>query len=57
MARQLFGTDGIRGVAGERPLDRTTVSAFGSALGKDVRYDGKSKALLGMDWRFQSVDC
>lgn len=56
MARQLFGTDGIRGVAGERPLDRTTVSAFGSALGKDVRaHHGQSpKVLLGMDTRVSS---
>jgi phosphoglucosamine mutase len=34
MARQLFGTDGIRGVAGEAPLDAQTVCAFGLALGE-----------------------
>ncbi len=34
MARQLFGTDGIRGVAGEYPLDRKTVYAVGRALGR-----------------------
>ncbi len=34
MARQLFGTDGIRGVAGESPLDPATVYAFGLALGE-----------------------
>src|SRR5260370_253932 len=33
MARQLFGTDGIRGVAGEYPLDRATARAVGAALG------------------------
>ena len=32
--RQLFGTDGIRGVAGEYPLDRRTVFAIGRALGQ-----------------------
>ena len=31
--RQLFGTDGIRSVAGEYPLDRQTVFAIGRALG------------------------
>ena len=31
--RQLFGTDGIRGVAGEYPLDRRTVEIIGRALG------------------------
>lgn len=34
MARQLFGTDGIRGVAGVPPLDAATVHAFGLALGE-----------------------
>ena len=36
MGKQLFGTDGIRGVAGEYPLDPATVYAFGVALGRDV---------------------
>jgi len=31
-AERLFGTDGIRGVAGEFPLDDATVARFGSAL-------------------------
>jgi phosphoglucosamine mutase len=34
MPRQLFGTDGIRGVAGEPPLDKVTVFCFGVALGE-----------------------
>ena len=34
MARQLFGTDGVRGVAGEDPLDPATVHALGEALGE-----------------------
>ncbi len=30
---RLFGTDGVRGVAGQYPLDRDTVWKLGSALG------------------------
>ena len=33
VSRELFGTDGIRGVAGEPPLDKRTAHAFGFALG------------------------
>ncbi|MEO8028309.1 MAG: phosphoglucosamine mutase [Bryobacteraceae bacterium] len=33
-ARELFGTDGIRGVAGEPPLDARTAWAVGAALGE-----------------------
>jgi len=36
VGKQLFGTDGIRGVAGEYPLDPATVFAFGLALGRDA---------------------
>src|SRR5580698_6714384 len=34
MARKLFGTDGIRGFAGEAPLDVRTAFALGVALGE-----------------------
>ena len=52
MSKQLFGTDGIRGVAGEPPLDRRTVHAVGLALGKDMRERGhEGQALIGMDTR------
>lgn len=52
MAKQLFGTDGIRGVAGEYPLDPATVHAFGVALGDDVKKHGRAGAvLLGADTR------
>ena len=52
MSKQLFGTDGIRGVAGEPPLDRRTVHAVGVALGKDLRERGNgNEALIGMDTR------
>lgn len=48
MARKLFGTDGIRGVAGEYPLDRKTVQAVGAALGKRIQ---GGDAVMGMDTR------
>ncbi len=35
--RKLFGTDGIRGVAGVAPLDETTVYAVGLALAHSLR--------------------
>ena len=37
MARKLFGTDGMRGVAGEPPLDARTAHALGVALGRWAR--------------------
>src|ERR1700691_193135 len=52
MGKQLFGTDGIRGVAGEYPLDPATVHAFGVALGADPRRASPDAAvLIGMDTR------
>jgi phosphoglucosamine mutase len=53
MGKQLFGTDGIRGVAGEPPLDPQTVTALGIALGDDL-IDQKlatKPVLIGMDTR------
>ena len=52
MAKQLFGTDGIRGVAGRYPLDRATVYAFGVALGDDAaRTHANPEVLIGADTR------
>lgn len=52
MARELFGTDGIRGVAGEYPLDPKTVTAVGSALGKFIAGGGREQqVVIGMDTR------
>jgi phosphoglucosamine mutase len=53
VARQLFGTDGIRGVAGEYPLDGPTVHAVGAALGKWAAgiHGRESEILIGMDTR------
>jgi phosphoglucosamine mutase len=52
LAKQLFGTDGIRGVAGEYPLDPATVYAFGLALGRDATAaQGRPEILIGADTR------
>jgi phosphoglucosamine mutase len=52
MARKLFGTDGIRGVAGEYPLDRKTANAVGAALGKWVLASSTERqVVIGMDTR------
>ena len=54
-ARQLFGTDGIRGVAGEYPLDPHTVFAIGRALGARLVEKYKSaRVLIGQDTRESS---
>ncbi len=50
--RTLFGTDGIRAVAGESPLDPRTVFAVGAALAKRLSAEGKpARIVLGMDTR------
>lgn len=52
MARTLFGTDGIRGVAGEYPLDGKTANAVGIALGKWVLQSNQERrVVIGMDTR------
>jgi phosphoglucosamine mutase len=55
MAKQLFGTDGIRGVAGEFPLDPRTVHAFGIALGDvALEHEPHPAVLIGADTRESS---
>jgi phosphoglucosamine mutase len=53
MGKRLFGTDGIRGVAGEPPLDPKTVAALGVALGNDLHRQGleAKPVLIAMDTR------
>ena len=54
-ARKLFGTDGIRGIAGEYPLDHATVYATGLALGRSLRKSAPApKVVLGRDTRESS---
>jgi phosphoglucosamine mutase len=53
--RQLFGTDGIRGVAGEFPLTSESTYFIGRALGHDlVRVDPRSRVVIGQDTRESS---
>lgn len=50
--RKLFGTDGIRGVAGESPLDPATVFAVGHSLGQWIaRRHAEPEVVIGMDTR------
>ncbi|HEV8385056.1 MAG TPA: phosphoglucosamine mutase [Candidatus Acidoferrales bacterium] len=52
MDKHLFGTDGVRGIPGEYPLDDATIYAIGRALGDYLRATGAEKrVLLGMDTR------
>src|SRR4051812_11642983 len=54
--RQLFGTDGIRGVAGEYPLDEATVYAIGRAMGTRLkRRDPNARVIIGQDTRESSA--
>ena len=60
--KKLFGTDGIRAVAGQSPLDAATVYAIGLALAKILSRAtpnprilvGPPRVLLGMDTRESS---
>ncbi len=53
--RQLFGTDGIRGVAGEFPLTRDSVYWIGRALGHNlVHVKSKPRVVIGQDTRVSS---
>lgn len=53
--RQLFGTDGIRAVAGEAPLDRKTIFAVGIALARTLgARTSQPEILLGADTRESS---
>ena len=55
MAKQLFGTDGIRGVPGQFPLDDATLDRVGFALGQYLcarrEQPGAPHVLIGRDTR------
>jgi phosphoglucosamine mutase len=54
--RQLFGTDGIRGIAGEFPLTAESTFLIGRALGHDlVRTTAKPRVVVGQDTRESSA--
>lgn len=53
--RQLFGTDGIRGVAGEFPLTQQSTYLIGRALGHDLkRANPNGRVVIGQDTRESS---
>ena len=52
MAKELFGTDGIRGEPGKSPLDDATLYAAGRALGAYLaKQNRKTRVMIGMDTR------
>jgi phosphoglucosamine mutase len=53
--RKLFGTDGIRGVAGEPPLDQRTTFVIGYALGHHLlKMFAAPRVVIGQDTRESS---
>jgi phosphoglucosamine mutase len=53
--RQLFGTDGIRGLAGEFPLSSQSVFIIGRALGHDLKKNTQQpRVVIGQDTRESS---
>lgn len=54
--RQLFGTDGIRGVAGEFPLTTESTYLIGRALGHDLAWtNARPRVVIGQDTRESSA--
>src|SRR5260370_31995688 len=52
MPKELFGTDGIRGVPGTPPLDDGTLYATGRSLGNYLKETSPAaRVLIGMDTR------
>jgi phosphoglucosamine mutase len=52
--RKLFGTDGIRGVAGAFPLDPETTFAIGCALARHLARAAGRRVVIGQDTRESS---
>jgi phosphoglucosamine mutase len=52
MSTHLFGTDGVRGIAGEYPLDRATVARLAAALVRAMDGSGRPlRLVVGRDTR------
>jgi len=52
MPKELFGTDGIRGIPGTPPLDDATLYATGRSVGSYLkRENSAARVLIGMDTR------
>ena len=50
-APKLFGTDGVRGVAGSYPLDPPTVARLGAAIVRVRPFDRPARIVVGRDTR------
>jgi phosphoglucosamine mutase len=48
---RLFGTDGVRGVAGQWPLDPPTVARLGAATVRALKLDRTARLVIGRDTR------
>src|SRR5687767_7719380 len=48
---RLFGTDGVRGTAGEYPLDHETVARIGAALVRSIGLRDRLRFVVGRDTR------
>ena len=55
MSRDLFGTDGVRGLAGQYPLDQTGAQQIGRAVGTYFAKTGE-RIVIGWDPRESSAD-
>ena len=53
MSRELFGTDGVRGMAGEYPLDKDGAHRIGMAVGTHFAKPGQ-QIIIGCDPRESS---
>jgi phosphoglucosamine mutase len=52
VSKELFGTDGIRGIPGEYPLDDATLARVGASLGEYLLVQNSHpRVLIGMDTR------
>lgn len=51
MSRRYFGTDGVRGLVGEGPINPEFVLKLGWAAGKVFAREGRSKVIIGKDTR------
>jgi phosphoglucosamine mutase len=51
VTERLFGTDGVRGVAGRYPLDEATVTRLGAAIVRSVGLARPARIIVGRDTR------
>ena len=51
MSRRYFGTDGVRGLVGEGPINPEFMLKLGWAAGKVFAREGRSKVIIGKDTR------